>query len=748
MCAPLSDLTVAEVSGGVATRYCGKLFAEHGARVIRAYRPENDRLAYGGASAAAYAAWLGTGKEHADGVPAGMVPDLVIAGQEPADVAKAESFMGRFARRPVLLALTWFGTRGPCADWQGSDAIIQAMGGIAYAFGRADGAPVLPQGHAPQVVGGTTAFIAAIATLIRRRHGGGAARIDVGILEAFLCLTEHSAPSAFAGGPASRRRGVNRFGPVYPQTIFPAADGWIGVSALTPQQWQELCGLIGMPDLARDERYGTTDLRMAAADELEAILMPAVRRLGALDMLEKGQQRRVPLGPVPSMAELLATPHWRERKSFRAFNGEGPGFEGPAMPFRLHAQASGATMAGKAGTGGEDGGSAPLAGIRVLDLSMGWSGPLAARHFADLGADVIKVEGCAHIDWWRGWNALEAGDPPPYETRTNFNAVNRNKRGITLDLRSEQGVLLLRRLAAEADLLIENYAPGVLDRLGLSAAALAAINPRLCYISMGAFGSAGPWSGFRAYGSTTEQASGMPFLHGEADWAPAMQHTAYGDPIAGIFAAAAALVALYGRHETGGTTIDLSQVECLFQLAADGIVAQSVTGEAPARTGSLRATSHWTGCVPCAGADEWLAVDIDTVARVADLARACGAPPVAGELPGPGLTAWAASRNARDAAEALQQAGIAAGPVMPGTALLDDPHLIANGFWLQAERRHVGTHLVPRAPYVLDGVRPSFRGPAPTLGEHNAEVLRQVLHLQPSEIAALERDDVIGTRAI
>ena len=114
-------------------------------------------------------------------------------------------------------------------------------------------------------------------------------------------------------------------------------------------------------------------------------------------------------------------------------------------------------------------------------------------------------------------------------------------------------------LAADADLLIENYAPGVLDRLGLSAEAIAKINPDLVYISMGAFGSVGPWSEFRAYGSTTEQASGFPFINGAADWAPCLQHIAYGDPIAGIYAAAASLVALYGRQVTGGTTIDLAR---------------------------------------------------------------------------------------------------------------------------------------------------------------------------------------------
>lgn len=726
MRAPLADLTILEASGDIATRYCGKLFAAHGARVILGYKPGNQGLAYGGASEAAYAAWLDHGKEIAGQIQPDITPDLVIAGQAPADITRAEAMVAGFPRRPLLLALTWFGQSGPYATWRATDGIIQAMSGVAYAIGTTEGPPTIPQGHAPQIVGGVTGFIAALAALLGRRSGRFCDRIDTNIFEAFLCLTEGGGAAAAAGSPATKRRGVNLFGPVYPQTIFPTSDGWIGVTALTPLQWQEICGLIGLPDLARDPRYETTDLRLIAAAELDGILGPAFLKMKSDDLLLAGQARRVPLAPVPDMAGLLQTPHWRERGSFETIAG----VEGPAMPFRLHGRGDGAVVVGKNGAG-------PLAGIRVLDLSMGWSGPLAGRHFADLGAEVIKIEGCAHIDWWRGWNALEAGDPPPYETKSNFNAINRNKRGITLDLRSTRGREILIALAADADLLIENYAPGVLNGMGLSAAALGAVNPRLSYISMGAFGSAGPWSGFRAYGSTTEQAAGMPFLHGEAAWAPTMQHTAYGDPIAGIYAATASLIALYGRQNTGGVTIDLSQVECLLQLAADGIITQSATGQTPPRTGSKRATGFWRGCLRGLGDDAWLAIDIETEAQHAELLRLTG-----------DLAQWVAARTPRDAATVLQQAAIVAGPVTRGTELLADPQLAATGFWLHADRRYVGDHVLPRAPYLLDGKVPALHRPTPTLGEHNAEVLGQVLGLSAAEITTLERDNIIGSRTI
>ena len=728
MTAPLAGLVVVETEGDVATRYCGKMFAEHGARVIQLYRPDDALLGYGGAAGAAYAVWLDAGKERLDRLPVGLVADVVIAGQTGAAVARAADIPAA-----VRLGLTWFDPAGPYGAWQGSDGIIQALSGAAFAFGPVAGPPTLPQGHAAQVVGGVTAFIAAMGGLIGRRGGRRVARIDCNIFEAYLCLTEGGPPSIFAFGGTSVRRGINRFGPVYPQTIFATADGWIGVSALTPQQWQTLCALIGLPDLGRDPAYETTDLRLAAADALDAILMPAFRKMNAADLLARGQAQRVPLAPVPRLAELLETPHWRERGSFRRYGAA----EGPVMPFRIAASGDGVP---DHAMGAGDG---PLAGVRVLDLSMGWSGPLCGRHFADMGAEVIKIEGTAHLDWWRGWNALAEGDPPPHETRPNFNAVNRNKRGITLDLRDPRGVALMKRFAAVSDVLIENYAPGVLDRLGLGAGVLRGVNPGLCYISMGAFGSAGPWSGFRAYGSTTEQACGMPWLNGAADWPPVMQHTAYGDPMAGLFAAAALLTALYGRPANGGATIDLSQVECLFQLCADGIVAQSATGTAPPRTGNQRVAGAWRDCVACLGAEDWLAVDLPDADAVERTRAAIGAAP--GEI-GAALAAWAGGRSARDAAGVLQRAGIAAAPAQPAHALLDDPALVAAGFWRQAERRYVGTHLLSKAPFALDGAAPPLRNPTPTLGEHNAEVLRGVLGLGDAEVASLERDGMIGTR--
>ena len=256
-----------------------------------------------------------------------------------------------------------------------------------------------------------------------------------------------------------------------------------------------------------------------------------------------------------------------------------------------------------------------LAGVRVVDLSMGWAGPLAARHLADMGADVIKVEGCVRFDWWRGWEATQEWiDGHGAEKNPAFNMVNRNKRDLTLDLSTPVGSDLLKRLVAISDVVVENYSAGVLPKLGLDYPVLSAINPALVMISMPAFGTDGPWSGYRAYGSTVEQASGLPHLSGESDHPPTMVHVALGDSVGGLNGAAALLTALYAKQRTGeGQHLDLSQSECLFPLGVQGILTQSVTRRAAAAAWATALSRHAPhGVYPCVGEDEWIAIAVQS----------------------------------------------------------------------------------------------------------------------------------------
>ena len=397
-----------------------------------------------------------------------------------------------------------------------------------------------------------------------------------------------------------------------------------------------------------------------------------------------------------------------------------------------------------------------LANVRVVDLSMGWAGPLAARHLADMGADVVKVEGCVRFDWWRGWEATQQWiDEGGAEKNPAFNMVNRNKRDITLDLSTPTGSDLLKRLVAISDVVVENYSAGVLPKLGLSYDVLAAVNPALVMISMPAFGTDGPWRGYRAYGSTVEQASGLPHLSGRPDDPPTMVHVALGDSVGGLNGAAALLTALRHKRRTGhGQHLDLSQSQCLFPLGAQGILSQSATGAPPPRLGNRSLDHAPHGVYPCAGEDEWIVVQVrndeqwqafaaytgihgfgdldDRLARVDALDQA--------------IAAFTKDQVAELLMTELQAVGVPAGYAASSLELGVDPHLAERGFWKLMERPHVGELLHPAAPYRVGDAPFDIDRVAPTLGQHNREVLAELLHLSDAEIDDLERRGIIGDK--
>ena len=402
----------------------------------------------------------------------------------------------------------------------------------------------------------------------------------------------------------------------------------------------------------------------------------------------------------------------------------------------------------------------PLRGIRILDLTMGWAGPLASRYLADEGAEVIKIEGPGHFDWWRGWDLGGKADAnQTHEKSPNYNYNNRNKRGVAIDLTRPEGRALALKLAETCDAAIENQATGVMAKLGLTYADLKAANPSIIMLSMPGFGAEGPWSAYRAYGSTVEQSSGLPHLTGRPEDPPAMCHIAYGDAAGGMSAAAALLVALFHRRRTGeGQRVDLAQVEGLMQFGIHGPITQAMTGAPPERLGRRHPLHVPHGVFPCAGEDRWIAAAVTVDEAWPALARLLGredwaADPALATPEGrraiedeieQALAAFTAAREPQAAAEALRGAGVAAAPTVRSADLLSDPLLAARGFWVEIDRAHVGPKPHPLNPWSYDGVRTPIRSPAPTLGEHTEAVLRDLLNLPEAEIEALRAEGVVN----
>lgn len=802
----LSDITVVELAEGVAGPYCGRILAAHGALVIKVEPPGTGdharrilprREASQDGNASGMFAWLNANKQsialdvndQSDATTirricadAQVVIDDTIDDQRKAVGLDADSLRNGNPQL-ILCNVTWFGQTGPYRDYTGNDPICAALAGLAFGIGETDGPPTLPSGYEPQVIAGVTATIAVMTALIGRGENTIGYDIDLGILESCLVLHETGAIArSYDMDSVPRRFGVNRYPPTYPMGVYQCAQGWLGVTALTPAQWRSLCELLQMPEVGLDPRYFTSIERFIKADELDQVLLPAFLKWSARELMEQGQAMRIPLTLVPTMAEMLVLPEFVERGALsRVSFPDGGEFEAPGIPFRLEntpADGSGpvpeldqhraeilrnlSTATATAAVGSDTTvRERPLQGIRIVDLSMGWSGPLAARYCADLGAEVIKVEACQYPDWWRGWEKTkEWVDERRYEKLPSFNSMNRNKLGITLDLTRKEGADLLKRLVEDADAVIENNTSTVLPKLGLDYAQLKKVNPAIIMISMPAFGMASPWSHYRAYGSTVEQASGLPHLNGLPEWPPTQQHVALGDPVAGINAAVAMLIAIYHKQRTGeGQFIDFSQVESVLPLGAHGIIEQSMNGRSWPRLGSRHPECAPHGVYRCDGEESWIAItcfsdshwhalavaidreDLLQDGRFRDRQRRKENEDALDAL----IAEWTCQRTAKEAMQLLQQSAVPAGVVTSTQNLLDDEHLQSRGFFEWAKGVHADLRLYPLPAFRMSGERQGVRWPAPKLGEHNDAVLKDKLGLSAAEIQILAEKKIIGT---
>jgi crotonobetainyl-CoA:carnitine CoA-transferase CaiB-like acyl-CoA transferase len=396
--------------------------------------------------------------------------------------------------------------------------------------------------------------------------------------------------------------------------------------------------------------------------------------------------------------------------------------------------------------------------LRVLDISMGWAGPLVGQMFAEMGAEVIKVEDTHHFDWWRGSLSMAPPEMQPIERAAVFNTANRGKRGVTLDLASVRGIEILKRLIEVSDILIENFSPGVMDRLGLAYEAVRAINPRLIMISMPSFGSDGPESNARGYGNTVEAMAGVTGLTGyhDGDGQRYTLSNALGDPVGGLHGVFALMVALRERERSGrGQLIELAQVESLIPFVADAMLDFQFTGKVPAARGNRHREHAPHGIYRCAGDDNWIALACESDEQWRSLARALGIDDkrfaIASDRKAnedaldAELSRAIANLSADDCVARLRDADVLVAPVNSAPAVMADPQIQGREYFVAIDRAVVGTHLYPGAVARLPDTPLRADTPAPLLGEHNRQVFADLLAMTDEEITELERSGVIGS---
>ena len=397
-----------------------------------------------------------------------------------------------------------------------------------------------------------------------------------------------------------------------------------------------------------------------------------------------------------------------------------------------------------------------LAGVKIADFSWVGAGPRATKDLADHGALVIKIESRKRLDLGRLSPPFKDGKRDP-DGSAFFAQTNTGKRSVSLNLGDPRGVELAKALVAWADVVVENFSKGYLDRIGLSYAEMKALNPAVILVSVSVAGRAGPLSAIRGYGNSAAALSGQAALSGWPDRPPHMPTFAYGDVVAPMFATIGVLSALEHRRLTGeGQHIDVSQVEPLMHTLSDVYLTHALEGPSADGRGNRAKGAAPHGVYPCRGPDQWCAIACETEAQWQALKAA--APGAGFDQPqfatcalrkanedelDARLSAWTRSRDKHALAGALRARGVPAGAVQDGRDVFTDPELIQAGHYARVEHPVLGESDMPAPPAQFSRSTVSV-GPAPLLGQHNEEVFVGLLRIAPERIAALQAEGVLA----
>jgi crotonobetainyl-CoA:carnitine CoA-transferase CaiB-like acyl-CoA transferase len=783
MSAALEEVRVVDATEGVAGAYASRLLADLGADVIKVEPPGGDLLRRMGP-------FPKSGQDpeqsglflHLNANKRGAVLDLEGDGRDRLDalLTRADIFIHSQRRddvrrlrldyesiaplNPALVvaSVTPFGLSGPYADWQSDEIVEWAMGGYMYFGGEPDRHPLLVPGHQAALHAGAHAALGALAALTHARRTGLGQQVEVSHLESMLLAHAWLTVSWTHEGQIMKRA---------PSSLVQCEDGF--VSFFAPLRSDNFFLLIERFDLVDNPEYGTAMQRMRKAQDLLPMLREWCATQKAADVQAKSQDLRIACTYIVDIAHLVDEPHMKAREWFQTIDHPvagalvHPGFpyklsetpcqiRRPAPRFNEHAEElekePPPVLSPVVAGGSEATPDLPLAGLKVVEVTANWAGPLACRHLGDLGAEVVKVE-------WATRPATRAGRWPGgfrarqfYNRSGYFNKLNRNKRDVCLDLSVPEGRAAFLKLVEWADVLIENNSARVMPNLGLGYEELSKLNPRLNMVSIAGFGATGPYRDFVAYGANIELSCGLVSLNGYGPGEYANTASFYADPVAGNQAAVAVLAALEYRRRSGrGQFIDMSLNEGAAAMFCEAIMDYTMNGVVRQPSGARSLVHAPQGVYACVGEDSWLALTVRDerewqglcgvigrldLARREELVSAGGRMEAHDEIDD-AIAAWARERDHGEAARVLQAAGVPAGPVLANWEIATDPHLHERGYLVTVVHPEAGALPYPGFGWKLSRTPARVRRHAPMFAEHNDEVFRDILALSEEEIGRL-----------
>jgi crotonobetainyl-CoA:carnitine CoA-transferase CaiB-like acyl-CoA transferase len=758
---PLDGIRVVEVSTSLGA-YCGRLLADLGADVVKVEMPSGDRLryrppfAYGRADPdtslnfAYYHAnkrsvvvdyqdrscvgQLASLAKEADVLLLTPTPDHQLAGVDVAAMT-----VGWARPDAIVCFITPFGLTGPYRSWRSTHLTSAALSGLMYQQGPVEGPPVVIPGEQYYNHTGTHAAVAVVAAL-RERHRLGGQSLDISAHEV-LTQSYNDLYIYTSADDVSRRRPEVTNSSV---GVWLCADGPVQVVASTDKHWFALVDLLGSPPELADPAWSHPIVRFPHEERIAKVMTPIIASMKREDFVSKGQELGLPCALVNTVGEFTDDPQPTGRGFFVSQFAPGIGkilcpgtpfltSRPLARPYRRPAPALGEAQVDEVTRRWASDRSfsrrpGPLSNVRILSFGTAYSGALAATALAELGADVVKIESPNRPDNTRRLSrpaALVVQEPSGAVTSPMFASLNRSVRSVAVDMKEPGAVELVLRLTERCDVVIENFAPGVMARWGLTYEAMAAANAGLVVLSLTGFGQApGPRTHYLAYGSTVASFVGLARAWGYSS-------ATHFDYVAQAHGVLAVLAALAGRDATGsGMHIDLSEVEAAAAVMGPLVLDYTVNGDDAVPIGNQVPGSAFSEVVRCLGHDAWLAVEIEEHDDLPRLFAVLGLPePPPGEEPSralrEALCRWAAPLTPHEAMRKLQRAGVAAGAVQTSEDVYRDPQHWARGMFVEMDHPDMGLLALSGPPHRMSKTPAEVHGRTPRLGEHTVQILAE-----------------------
>lgn len=810
----LSDVTVLDLSDNVAGAYCGRLLAGFGADVIKVEppgvgdwtrnagpfpddipHPEKSGL-FLHLNAGKRSLTLDIASVEGRSILRQLAAnsDVIIETYQPGHVASMGlGFDALSSANPslVMTSITPFGQTGPYRNFSATDFGVFATSGRMYVHGLLDREP-LP--YAPDVIWhqvGATAAAATLGALFVSRRQGVGQRVDVSAQEALIGNVDSRVLFyEYTGVKTSRERWPGGI----PQGAYPCADGYVVMGVGYDVYFRRLCEAMGMPHVAQDPRFAESENRSRNAEEFDALFIEWLMRHTKREVFALCQARKVMCAPVLTFGELMEDPQLKARGFFgrvkRPYVGSLPELGAPVKmsetPWRtglaaptlgehteeilrsspgVEREDTAAPRRPRNGSANRDA-SPPLEGFLIVDMSEVWAGPMTASMLGDLGATVIKLESFPRPSLTRltgqaiGYSGNDPDAPRPWDRSALHNMANRNKLGVTLNLKDARGMALFKNLMGRADAVLTSFTAGTSARLGVDYASIVKMNPKIVMLGMSGWGEEGPYQGHAALGSALDGFTGHHAMRGYADTddstTPLIQHT---DATAAVTAVYAILAALHYRQRTGrGQWIDMSQVETFLHHLGGPFIDYAMNGRNPQKWGNRHPRHAPWGCYPCRGEDRWLVINVTSEKEWRALCEATGnegwledgrfADEARRRANHDALDAalkeWTRQQDKMEAMKLLQAAGVPSLAVLDDEDLYRDPHLSARRFFQEMNHSVAGVHRYPGFLWDLTAVKQPQPRPPNGLGEHNDYVYGEILGLTAGEIQSLRAGGVIG----